>query len=63
MSHPHLHVRKESKEAKYWLAPVRIARPGRFRAVELHEIERIIRNHHEFLLNAWREEQEKRADR
>ena len=39
---PHVHVGKERKVAKYWLDPVRVARAGRFKRVDLREIERII---------------------
>jgi hypothetical protein len=58
----HVHVGKEGREAKCWLDPVRMARAGRFGPVDLREIERIIRDNLEFLLNAWDEEQRKRAD-
>jgi len=59
---PHVHVGKERKEAKYWLDPVRVARAGRFKPVDLREIERIINDNLDFLLNAWEEEQSKRAN-
>jgi len=59
---PHVHVGKERKEAKYWLDPVRVARAGRFKPVDLREIERIIQDNLDFLLNAWEEEQSKRAN-
>jgi len=59
---PHVHIGKENREAKYWLKPIRTARSGRFKAVELREIERIIGKHHSFLLKAWAEEQSKRAN-
>jgi hypothetical protein len=59
---PHVHVRKEGKEAKYWLDPVRIARAGRFKPANLREAERIINDNLEFLLSAWQEEQRKRAN-
>lgn len=59
---PHIHIGKERKEAKYWLNPVRLARTGRFKPVELREIERIIGDNLEFLLDAWAKEQSKRAN-
>ena len=58
----HVHVGKEEREAKYWLDPVRVARAGRFKPVDLREIQRIISENRDFLLNAWEEEQSKRAD-
>lgn len=59
----HVHVGKEGREAKFWLAPVRIARSGGFKSVELREIERIVKDHLEFLMSAWEKEQNKRVDR
>ncbi len=58
----HVHVGKEGQEAKYWLDPVRMARAGRFKPVQLREIERIIHDNHDFLLNAWEQEQNRRAN-
>lgn len=57
---PHVHVGRESKEAKFWLTPVRKSRAGGFRAIELRDIERIIDDHLDFLLNVWVMEQSKR---
>jgi len=59
---PHVHVGKERKEAKFWLEPVGIALAGRFKRVELREIERIINDNLGFLLNAWELENSKRAN-
>ena len=60
---PHVHVGKEGKSAKYWLDPVSLARAGRFKHVELREIERIIAENLAFILTAWESEQSKHADR
>jgi len=60
---PHIHAGKEGKEAKYWLNPVRLARAGGFRPVDLREIERILHENHDFLLNAWKKEHSKRVNR
>jgi hypothetical protein len=60
---PHVHIGNEGKEAKYWLKPVKVARVGRFKPVELREIERIIDDNLDFLLTAWKKEQSKRANR
>ncbi len=59
---PHIHIGKAGKEAKYWLKPVRVAHAGRFKSIELGEIERIISNHIDFLLDAWAKEQTKYAN-
>lgn len=60
---PHIHIGKENREAKYWLDPIRMARSGRFKPIELGEMERIIGQHQRFLLSVWAEEQSKRANR
>ena len=60
---PHVHVGKESKEAKYWLNPIALARSRRFRQHELNGIERILVEYRNDLLDAWEKEQKKRANR
>ena len=60
---PHVHVGKESREAKFWLKPVALARAGRLKPVDLQEIKRIIDDNHDFLVRAWEKEQSKRANR
>ena len=57
---PHVHVGKDGKEAKYWVSPIRLARPGQFRQHELNEIERIIGEFTSTILAAWEREQDKR---
>jgi len=59
---PHVHVGKEDREAKFWLEPAKLARAGRFKPVQLREVERIIDDNHDFLLSAWKKEQNKRAN-
>jgi len=59
---PHVHAGRESREAKFWLQPVRVARAGRFRTNELREIERIINDNRDYLLAVWQDEQGKRAN-
>jgi hypothetical protein len=60
---PHIHVGKEGKEAKYWMNPVALARSRGFRDHELNEIKRILLEHRDYILQTWRKEQEKRANR
>ena len=50
---PHVHVRREPDEAKFWLCPLDVADPGRFRPVELRRIERMLAPHHTRLLEEW----------
>lgn len=60
---PHIHVGKAGNETKYWLTPIELAKSKRFRNHELHEIERILKEHQEDILKAWRKEQQKRDNR
>lgn len=60
---PHIHVRKENAEAKYWLSPIALARVRGFRQHELNEIERIISAYRDDLLEAWEKEVKKHANR
>ncbi len=60
---PHVHVARESRQAKFWLDPVTVARAGRFNRAELRQIERIIGDQRAYLLGVWAKEQIKRANR
>jgi hypothetical protein len=59
----HVHVGHESNVAKFWLDPIKLARTGRFKTVELREIERIIQTNQSFLLETWQKEKNKRVSR
>ena len=50
---PHVHVKRDRLLAKFWLQPVRLSRPGRFRDHELRRIERIIQERENLILEAW----------
>lgn len=58
----HVHEGKGGHEAKFWLDPVSVGRGGRFKPLDLREIERIIHDNLDFLMSAWTKEQSKRAD-
>lgn len=49
----HVHVDRDALSAKFWLNPVGLARNLGFSARELRQIERLIREHHQELLEAW----------
>jgi hypothetical protein len=50
----HVHVKRERKEAKFWIDPtVRLARNKGFRPHELNEIERILVANHGRLMETW----------
>jgi len=59
---PHVHVGKAGSEAKYWLAPVRLARQRGFRPPELSEIQGIVMAYQNDLLMAWQNAREQRDD-
>ena len=52
---PHVHVQHERKIAKFWLEPVSLAASGRFSAVELRSIERIVGDNQGRFLEVWNE--------
>lgn len=52
---PHIHVRRESNVAKFWLDPVALQKAGGFRRVELDKIARLVYEHREQLLEKWYE--------
>lgn len=53
---PHIHVRRDKNEAKYWLSPVRLARKVGFKPAELRKIKRTVEEHEQQLVKAWNEE-------
>lgn len=52
---PHIHVKADRNEAKFWLDPVMLAANYGFRAHELNEIESMVRENQIQLLEAWYE--------
>lgn len=52
---PHVHAQTERRAGKFWLDPVRLAYAGKLSAKEQREAERIIRDHQQQLLEAWRD--------
>ena len=51
----HVHVERESDEAKFWLEPLRLANSRGFSAAELRRVERIIVERAKDFLRAWHE--------
>jgi hypothetical protein len=49
----HVHVDRDNDSAKFWLEPIGLARNLGFSGHELRTIERIIRDNHPELLEAW----------
>ena len=52
---PHVHVDRDDKSAKVWLAPVAVASSLGFSGVELRRVLRIVGDHEIQLLGAWNE--------
>jgi hypothetical protein len=52
---PHVHVRRDSCLAKFWLSPVRLQDNIRFPAQELRRIEALISEHEHDFLRQWHE--------
>jgi hypothetical protein len=49
----HVHVKRDRKLAKFWLAPIRMAYNYGFTPTELNRIMAIVREHEAELLKAW----------
>ena len=50
---PHVHVDREDKTVKFWLAPVALARNIGFRPKELRSIQRMVTEQAADFLEAW----------
>ena len=57
----HVHVDRDDQSAKFWLAPVALARNLGFNAVELRRIERLVAENEPQLLEAWNEHFKRQA--
>jgi uncharacterized protein DUF4160 len=49
---PHVHVDRDEQSAKFWLAPVALARNLGFNAVELRRIQSLVAEHEAVLVEA-----------
>lgn len=52
---PHIHIKADGNQAKFWLDPVALASNYGFKTHELNEIERIVRQYRDEFLEAWHE--------
>jgi hypothetical protein len=50
---PHIHVERDNAVAKFWLAPVRLARSGGMSRFEINVAERMVSENSAALLEAW----------
>ena len=52
---PHVHVEQADKVAKFWLGPVSLASSTGLRGHELRRLERLVTEHEQVFLEAWRD--------
>ena len=52
---PHVHVDRDDQSAKFWLAPVSLARNLGFSPVELRRVQALVAEHGREFLEAWNE--------
>jgi len=51
----HIHIEREDKVAKFWIDPIRLQKSGGFGPKEISNIHKIIREHHNHIIEAWNE--------
>jgi hypothetical protein len=51
----HVHVRRDRRQAKFWLTPVALAWNRGFSARDLNEVRRVIVEHERAIVEAWHE--------
>jgi hypothetical protein len=59
---PHIHVERDEKVAKFWLAPVRLERSGGFARREINRIQHVVEQKAGRLLRSWNEYFESSGD-
>jgi len=50
---PHVHIERDSDEAKFWLDPIRMQFNKGFSRTELNRVQKLIEKHQEQLLAGW----------
>ena len=50
---PHVHVERDSNNAKFWLEPVRLQRSGGFSRKEINRIQKLVEENQERILEKW----------
>lgn len=50
---PHIHVLKDAKQLKVWLADIRVARTVGFAAHEVNDILNVVAENRQMFLEAW----------
>lgn len=52
---PHVHIRKNPDDCKFWLQPVELAYNDGMKPHELTELQRVVEEHQEEFLRKWHE--------
>ncbi len=52
---PHVHIERDGRVAKFWLKPVRVAKPDRFSGPELRRMERLVSESRADIIDVWNE--------
>lgn len=52
---PHIHVEREDKIAKFWLAPVRLHSSGGFNRTEISRMQKLVIKYRQQMMEAWNE--------
>jgi hypothetical protein len=52
---PHVHVRSGRATAKFWIAPVRLARSRHFKDHELRAIQKLVEENRNQIMESWNE--------
>lgn len=50
---PHIHIRRDHAQAKFWLIPVSLAYNGGYPLHEVRHLARLVEEHREKLLRSW----------
>jgi hypothetical protein len=50
---PHVHIERDSNNAKFWLEPVRLQRSGGFSRKEINRIQKLVEENQERILEKW----------
>lgn len=53
LERPHIHIRRERRNAKFWIDHVEFATNHGFASHELNQIENLVREHQAEFLEAW----------
>jgi len=50
---PHVHVKRDRREAKFWLDPIRLEWQRDYAKHELNVVRKLVVEHRDFLLGEW----------